>query len=313
MTSKSTEKNVLNIEKYDFDEYEKEQKPYAMILTHVIQNIKNAKAFLVWSYLQSKPEDWIPSKNQLIKHFEMSERGYQRVMVYLNQHKLIEYRRIRNSNGTLGKNKLIILNGLKFISDKDFDQTAKNDGVEKYSNNLEQSVQPNQTAKNPECGESTHVVFGDDTNTRDLTNNKIKETNVCDTKNSSFLVPINYQETYYKVADDCHQTKSIRFEEFWTLYPSKKNKNRAKAIWENSLFDDKADFIIEKLKIQIKDDAHWQDVKYIPNPSNYLNDQRWLDDITSKTNKSAPKNSSSTRYDHKSTDWIESMNAGLLR
>ena len=40
MTSKSTEKNVLNIEKYDFDEYEKEQKPYALILTHVIQNIK---------------------------------------------------------------------------------------------------------------------------------------------------------------------------------------------------------------------------------------------------------------------------------
>lgn len=165
----------INIEKYDFDEFEKEKKPYTMLLTEVIQTIKNPQAFLIWAFLQSLPIDWVPSKSHIMNHFDLSERVYQRLMSYLNQSNLIEYRRNRNFDGTLGKIKLIVLSGIKFKPDIENDQAAKNGGVVNNGNISIQSVQLHQAAILPGPGQPTRVAFGDVTKTIDLQSQELKE------------------------------------------------------------------------------------------------------------------------------------------
>lgn len=105
-----------HIEKYDFDAFEKEQKPFTMIRTEVIQRIpvKHAQEFLLWVYLESLPETWKPNKTHLTHHFNISDRTYERYMSWLNSVGLIEYRQTRSAGGTFGKGRLIVLNGSKF-------------------------------------------------------------------------------------------------------------------------------------------------------------------------------------------------------
>lgn len=119
------------IEKYEITHFEKEQKPYTMVLTHVIQMIpvKHAQEFLLWVYLQSLPSTWKPNKTHLTHHFNISDRTYERYMSWLNSVGLIEYRQTRTKEGTFGKGRLIVLNGLNFNLEATSTGTVKIDGA----------------------------------------------------------------------------------------------------------------------------------------------------------------------------------------
>jgi len=109
----------IYIEKYDFSTFEKEQKPYAMILTDVIQRTppnRMREAFL-WVFLESLPPTWIPNKKHIMNHFDISERTYERWMSWLNSVNLIEYRQDRNKSGSFGQGALFVLSGSKFNPD----------------------------------------------------------------------------------------------------------------------------------------------------------------------------------------------------
>lgn len=156
----------INIEKYDASVFEKEKIPYTFICNKVIQNITDIQAGFVWIYLQSLPATWVPNKFHLMSHFKISERTYQRIMSYLSEVNLIAYTRCRNKNGTLGAVRLIVKNGSEFALPLDSNHTAKICIVDF-----------NHTAKKPQCGETTAVVFGDHINTIIPIKEKEKEIN----------------------------------------------------------------------------------------------------------------------------------------
>jgi hypothetical protein len=74
-----------------------------------------------------------------------------------------------------------------------------------------------------------------------------------------------------------------RFETFWSLYPKKIAKKKAHDIWKRKKLDSQIDAIVNKLKEQIALDNQWQDVQFIPNPTTYLNGERWDDEIQKST------------------------------
>lgn len=120
-------KTEVNIEKFDFEGFEKEPSPYTVIPTNVIQELapRHQTAYCLWSYLQSLPPDWEPNKHHLIKLFSISERTYHTHMKILVQCNLIQYVRYRYKNGRLGKVIIKVLNGSKFELPEQSNHTAK--------------------------------------------------------------------------------------------------------------------------------------------------------------------------------------------
>ena len=104
----------MSIEKLDFDKIKNEKLPFTIILNSVIQNIKDAKAFMVWTYLYSHSGDWNVIKEHLKNHFGFGDDALKDIFSYLNRCKLISYFRERKADGTLGKNNIYVLNGTEF-------------------------------------------------------------------------------------------------------------------------------------------------------------------------------------------------------
>lgn len=77
--------------------------------------------------------------------------------------------------------------------------------------------------------------------------------------------------------------KTSQFDEFWKLYPRKVDKGKAKTIWKRICSKkDKSDIptwkeIKRAIKKQNKSER-WQTKEFIPHPSTWLNQSRWLDD-----------------------------------
>ena len=143
---------IIHIEKYDVAAFRKEQKPYAQILNEVIQRfpMSHSEEFLLWCFLESLPETWKPNKQHIMEYFSISARTYERSMSWLRTVGLIEYRRIRNKNGSFIKWELIVLNGTKFNPEAVLNHTDKNDGVVKKNNfkpKVIHNLDDNHTAK----------------------------------------------------------------------------------------------------------------------------------------------------------------------
>lgn len=70
------------------------------------------------------------------------------------------------------------------------------------------------------------------------------------------------------------------FEKFWSLYPKKVDKGKAKTKWSQLCKKpDRPTWLTIKSAIEAqKKSARWQDSKFIPHPTTWLNQQRWLDD-----------------------------------
>lgn len=71
-----------------------------------------------------------------------------------------------------------------------------------------------------------------------------------------------------------------RFEDFWNIYPRKKDKKKAKRIWKNRKCEVYFDQIMNDIRARLQKDAQWADIQFIPHPSTYLNGERWTDEIT---------------------------------
>lgn len=129
----NNDSNVKNIriEKYDIEAFRKEQKPYAQILNEVIQRcpMNHSSEFLLWCFLESLPATWAPNKHHIMEYFIISERTYERYMGWLNAVGLIEYRQLRNKDGSFGKWELIVLNGIKFDPSAVSNRAAKIGGT----------------------------------------------------------------------------------------------------------------------------------------------------------------------------------------
>jgi hypothetical protein len=70
-----------------------------------------------------------------------------------------------------------------------------------------------------------------------------------------------------------------RFLEFWNAYPKKEGELICRRIWEKKGLDSITDAILEKLENQMKYDEKFK-AGFIFSPRNYLQDERWRDEIT---------------------------------
>ena len=73
-----------------------------------------------------------------------------------------------------------------------------------------------------------------------------------------------------------------KFNEFWFVYPRKKDKARAKRVWLKNECYKLSDKILEDIKIRIMNDQQWSDIQFVPYPATYLEGERWQDDLELK-------------------------------
>lgn len=71
---------------------------------------------------------------------------------------------------------------------------------------------------------------------------------------------------------------AARFDAFWTAYPKKVEKKKALEIWKRRKLDSLADSLIADVRGRMERDRKWID-GYIPNPTTYLNGDRWEDEM----------------------------------
>jgi len=75
------------------------------------------------------------------------------------------------------------------------------------------------------------------------------------------------------------------FEKFWELYPKHPDKGKAKTAWDKICTKKHSKVkelptwdIIKKAVILQKKSERWQKIEFIPHPTTWLNQSRWLDD-----------------------------------
>lgn len=69
------------------------------------------------------------------------------------------------------------------------------------------------------------------------------------------------------------------FEQFWNIYPRKKDKKRALNLWVKLKCHELSEIILNNLSHQILNDVQWKVIQFIPYPTTYLTGERWNDEV----------------------------------
>jgi len=92
----------------------------------------------------------------------------------------------------------------------------------------------------------------------------------------------NNQMLYKKQLQQNKKITPSQFGEFWKHYPRKTDKGKAKTTWDKlcQSKNGKRPLWVEVRKAihYQKQSERWQDRQFIPHPTTWLNNQRWLDD-----------------------------------
>jgi len=107
-----------------------------------------------------------------------------------------------------------------------------------------------------------------------------------------------------------------QFTQFWELYPKKAgSKGNAKKIWErlcSSKNGKRPEWrTIRKAIHEQKKTEQWQDKKYIPHPTTWLNQERWIDDPESMNQ--IPRNTSSRQRPQASNDYQDTRKHSYVK
>jgi hypothetical protein len=223
----------------------REGTPFTQISNLVINNIKNGDAFLVWCYLYSKSSNWKTVKSNIKNVYGFGDVKIKKIFSYLNRSNLIEYVQAKSANGKFAHVQIRISNGSKFDKTQAWLESAPH---------VQKSTPP-----------------GNHTNGNDELLNKenTKERKEHNTESNS--------ATGVAQADPSHG-----FNEFWKIYPVKKNRVRAKKIWEKKKYSPIVVMILADVMKRSELDSQWHDKQYIPHPSTYLTNELWNDEVTTQ-------------------------------
>jgi hypothetical protein len=72
--------------------------------------------------------------------------------------------------------------------------------------------------------------------------------------------------------------RAERFPDWWAVYPNKTGKKAALALWQKRGLDALADTLISDAEQRMAGDRRWRE-GFIPNPTTYINQDRWTDAI----------------------------------
>jgi hypothetical protein len=251
----------------------KQSQNFTVIPNKIIQGLTHlgeCELLGFYTYICSLPPNWEFHKTHLRKTCKMGINKIDLMVKKLIKYKLLEITRMRNPDGTFAHFDWNVLNGDLF-----------------RINDLDKVAHP--VYENP-CM---------DNHTMDLVSYKrnidkvyIKATNkelYCATEKVA-------QERVKEPSPIIEKNiKPNRFEEFWLLYPRKKDKKRAKKIWDRINKDHDTDMILKDIRNRLLNDRQWKNEQFIPHPSTYLNNELWNDEIDLKrdfSNKDAAKSPS---------------------
>jgi len=97
-------------------------------------------------------------------------------------------------------------------------------------------------------------------------------------KNNKDLRSKQLKSNIIKIRSKTHWSN---FNFFWKFYPKRVAKLAAYKIWTTKKLDEHLPLILKNLE-ERKNDDEWKR-GFIPNPSNYLNNERWLDEVQYKS------------------------------
>jgi len=224
--------------------------PFTQLYNKVLQTCTNMEAIAVWAYLQSQSDNWQLNPTQLRKHFKVGKEKIYSVLNYMIECKLIvrhvQYDKMHRHVST----SYTVLDGMEYISPVTV---------------LEGSVQ--ECAPVPEKPEAE---------TPEPENQDYKKEREKEKKDKDINI------NNISATDVTHESEPCAFNEFWNIYPVKKNKIRAKKIWDKKKLNKIAVLICNDVSNRQVNDSAWADEQYIPHPSSYLQNERWTDTITTQ-------------------------------
>ena len=100
-----------------------------------------------------------------------------------------------------------------------------------------------------------------------------------DNTDTKLLLTKNNSSFTSSIAYSSNKDIYTSFEQFWEAYPRKVGKKTAKISWGKIKPDDG---LLEKILIAVekqKKSKQWQQTQFIPNPSTWLNQERWKDEV----------------------------------
>jgi len=75
----------------------------------------------------------------------------------------------------------------------------------------------------------------------------------------------------------------LAFENFWGEYPRRVGKKAAFKAWTSAVSDVEPEVLINAVRKQLEA-GQFQDLKYTPHPSTWINGERWEDEIVQNHN-----------------------------
>ena len=252
----------MSVKKYVI---KKNQGNFTSFPNSVLQNINDYGAVGLYTYLSSLPPGWEFYKKHLQEHGRVGRNQLERLLKILVQHNLVHCVQARNEKGHFAHFEMEVNDGDSFVY-VDSEPVA------------DECVQP--LAENgltvnglPVNDDYKGYKEKEDINTKDISKN-------------------------YSATDVAPARDDMTFDEFWKIYPIKKNKVRAKKIWDREKFRLIVTLICSDVLKRTRSEPQWQDKQYIPHPSTYLGNKLWEDEFIepSTPRKSSGKSSSFDAY-----------------
>ncbi len=154
---------------------------------------------------------------------------------------------------------------------------------EKLAKSLRLSVQQIRTSL--DHLKSTNEITIKTTNKYSLISiNKWERYQITTNKSTNEQPTTNHQPTTNKnVKNEKNKKGSISFNRFWDVYPRKVAKQKALASWNKiNPNSELLEIILGSIKSNIKS-GQWNDLKFIPHPTTWLNGARWEDEPLKKS------------------------------
>lgn len=253
----------MSVKKYVI---KKNEGNFTVFPNKVLQNINNYGAVGLYTYLSSLPPGWEFYKKQLQEHGGIGRTQLDTLLKVLVQHNLVHCVQKRNEKGHFAHFEMQVNDGDSFVY-KDSEEN-KSECVQPFAENglTVNGLPVNDTYKGYKEKE--------DINTKEISN--------------------NYSATDVAQA----RANDDAFENYWRINPVKKNRIRAKKIWDKKKLYKIETVICADILNRLTNDPQWQDRQYIPHPSTYLFNELWNDEIvehSSPSNKSASSGDSLSR------------------
>lgn len=95
----------------------------------------------------------------------------------------------------------------------------------------------------------------------------------------SLIPPSSSSKTRKSIAraEDSETIDSGPFARFWSAYPKKRARKTASEVWKRKRLDDRLAELLADVEERQRSDRRWLE-GYIPDPTTYLNQERWTDE-----------------------------------